>query len=365
MRYLRHSDLETTLKYIADEDDEQLRETVDRTFAGVGSAIRAVLILFVVLSCTWIGRAEGKDAVIIPDAPRPQAVVVHEFFANKTNVVLSGTEITVRLLDAIATRQAIRNHCHCLQEGGNIVGLTLKPVAATAPGQYAYSLGFATGQIEVARLLWDHHPSRHVKLYPRPGEGHLELRHRLRSDARRGSQLGGDWGSGAEKEDTPPDRCGGDSMKNAVIIARINKIRRRGEIQLRGWLPTPDGPRLVTLEADAVRSVLLEAGRHNPARCHLVVRAGVGYLLHDGDPAPPRPQYKKRDKRGLHAGEVINVVQEEEEPIITPPVVKSVIMPPIVQASVNPSAVGVAAIMTPLREQFLQSLLRRGWDAER
>jgi integrase len=35
MRYLRHSDLETTLAYLADdEDDDELRTTVDGTFAG-------------------------------------------------------------------------------------------------------------------------------------------------------------------------------------------------------------------------------------------------------------------------------------------------------------------------------------------
>jgi len=32
-RYLRHSDLSTTLKYIADQPDEQVRKTMDSTFA--------------------------------------------------------------------------------------------------------------------------------------------------------------------------------------------------------------------------------------------------------------------------------------------------------------------------------------------
>ena len=36
MRYLRHSDLETTLKYLADEDDDQLRERVNNTFNRFG-----------------------------------------------------------------------------------------------------------------------------------------------------------------------------------------------------------------------------------------------------------------------------------------------------------------------------------------
>jgi integrase len=35
-RYLRHSDLSTTLKYIADQPDEQVRETINSTFMGFG-----------------------------------------------------------------------------------------------------------------------------------------------------------------------------------------------------------------------------------------------------------------------------------------------------------------------------------------
>jgi integrase len=35
-RYLRHSDLATTLKYIADQPDEQVRETINATFNGFG-----------------------------------------------------------------------------------------------------------------------------------------------------------------------------------------------------------------------------------------------------------------------------------------------------------------------------------------
>jgi integrase/recombinase XerD len=33
-RYLRHSDLDTTLKYIADADADATRETINRTFQG-------------------------------------------------------------------------------------------------------------------------------------------------------------------------------------------------------------------------------------------------------------------------------------------------------------------------------------------
>jgi integrase len=35
-RYLRHSDPATTLKYIADQPDEQVRETINATFSGFG-----------------------------------------------------------------------------------------------------------------------------------------------------------------------------------------------------------------------------------------------------------------------------------------------------------------------------------------
>jgi integrase/recombinase XerD len=38
MRYLRHSDLETTLRYLADEDDDQTRGIVNSTFNGFGPA---------------------------------------------------------------------------------------------------------------------------------------------------------------------------------------------------------------------------------------------------------------------------------------------------------------------------------------
>jgi integrase len=37
-RYLRHSDLATTLKYIADQPDEEVRETINATFNGFGGA---------------------------------------------------------------------------------------------------------------------------------------------------------------------------------------------------------------------------------------------------------------------------------------------------------------------------------------
>ena len=39
-RYLRHSDLATTIAYIADQPDEQVRETVNATFAGFGGGAR-------------------------------------------------------------------------------------------------------------------------------------------------------------------------------------------------------------------------------------------------------------------------------------------------------------------------------------
>jgi integrase/recombinase XerD len=35
-RYLRHSDLAIPIAYIADQPDEQVRETVNSTFAGFG-----------------------------------------------------------------------------------------------------------------------------------------------------------------------------------------------------------------------------------------------------------------------------------------------------------------------------------------
>jgi integrase/recombinase XerD len=35
-RYLRHSDLDTTLKYIAVQPDDQVRETINATFSGFG-----------------------------------------------------------------------------------------------------------------------------------------------------------------------------------------------------------------------------------------------------------------------------------------------------------------------------------------
>lgn len=37
-RYLRHSSLDTTIKYIADQPDEQVRETINSTFSGFGGA---------------------------------------------------------------------------------------------------------------------------------------------------------------------------------------------------------------------------------------------------------------------------------------------------------------------------------------
>ena len=39
-RYLRHSDLKTTLAYIADQPDEQVRETMESTFSGFGGRAR-------------------------------------------------------------------------------------------------------------------------------------------------------------------------------------------------------------------------------------------------------------------------------------------------------------------------------------
>jgi integrase len=37
-RYLRHSDLSTTLAYIADQPDDQVRETINSTFSGFGGS---------------------------------------------------------------------------------------------------------------------------------------------------------------------------------------------------------------------------------------------------------------------------------------------------------------------------------------
>lgn len=39
-RYLRHSDLKTTIAYIADQPDEQIRETIESTFSGFGGGAR-------------------------------------------------------------------------------------------------------------------------------------------------------------------------------------------------------------------------------------------------------------------------------------------------------------------------------------
>lgn len=40
MRYLRHSDIETTLKYLADEEDDQTRGIVNKTFAVFGGGVQ-------------------------------------------------------------------------------------------------------------------------------------------------------------------------------------------------------------------------------------------------------------------------------------------------------------------------------------
>jgi len=41
MAHLRHSDLETTLRYLADGDDEQTREKVNAAFGSCGHGERA------------------------------------------------------------------------------------------------------------------------------------------------------------------------------------------------------------------------------------------------------------------------------------------------------------------------------------
>lgn len=73
-------------------------------------------------------------------------------------------------------------------------------------------------------------------------------------------------------------------LTNDYLIKRLNSWGR----PIYGWLPKTTGLKLVRLRKPAIRAVLLDAGRQSFAINRFVVRRGVGYMAHDGDPLPPQ-----------------------------------------------------------------------------
>jgi len=114
------------------------------------------LVLFIVISLTQLACAEA-NAVKKPE----------QFFANKLNRSLVATEIGSRIFDALSTHQMLTDPCHCIREKGSFYGLfPMRQIASSEVGFYAYSLSYATAQIEISRLLWNRSQrSRHAKLY--------------------------------------------------------------------------------------------------------------------------------------------------------------------------------------------------------
>ena len=101
-----------------------------------------------------------RCAAQLPDTPQPVP-----FFHNKVNVTLTVSDVAVRYLDALSTRQAITDPCHCFNESGSFYGLDLSPVAAHSWSQYSYSLGFAGLNVLISRALWNRGERKHRTRY--------------------------------------------------------------------------------------------------------------------------------------------------------------------------------------------------------
>ena len=99
--------------------------------------------LFALFLCLLGSLAAGATEPL-PDLPRPHA--------DRLNLVLDGTELGVRELDAFSTRLALQNPCHCMHENGNTV--ILRGMAYHDWSQYAYSTGASAAYLYVSHRLW-------------------------------------------------------------------------------------------------------------------------------------------------------------------------------------------------------------------
>src|ERR1700733_653583 len=112
---------------------------------------KAAAILILSIFAVTVANCED-----LPESPiittTPSRPVTQPFLANRLNRSLVAGEFTVRLLDAISTRQALSDPCKCLVEKS-----LPQFIAKSTPLMLSYSLGTAAAYTFVADKLWKHH----------------------------------------------------------------------------------------------------------------------------------------------------------------------------------------------------------------
>ena len=109
-------------------------------------------------------ESSSLEGFTFVNQPPAQLKPKSDFFASRTNRMLASGAVTTRFLDALSTRQAVTNSCRCIDEGGSLFGVSLKPIAESG-WVYPYALGMASSNIFFSRMLWNYgSTSRHPKL---------------------------------------------------------------------------------------------------------------------------------------------------------------------------------------------------------
>src|SRR5471030_3210055 len=124
-------------------------------------AVVVIAVGAVLGSAEEVPMTPGIAALISTAGDPAQPKLKFDFLASRTNRMLASGEITTRFLDALCTRQALTNPCRCIEEEGNLFGVSLKSVARSR-WVYPYALGMASSNILFSRMLWNYgRTSRH------------------------------------------------------------------------------------------------------------------------------------------------------------------------------------------------------------
>lgn len=123
--------------------------------------IKQTIWLWIIVLIFLTGAALSVYGQDLPAAPEP-------YLHNGINRSLVSADFSIRLMDAVSTRQFMTDQCHCFHETGSMfLGfVSLKPIAASAPAMYAYSLGVATVNTLASSYLWrrgERSKNRHAK----------------------------------------------------------------------------------------------------------------------------------------------------------------------------------------------------------
>jgi hypothetical protein len=99
------------------------------------------------------GILATRETVSAASPANPIERDFHAYLQSPLTRRLIKADYSVRILDAVSTRQFMTNPCHCMHED------QLGPIAKSSIGMTAYSLGVATAVEYGAYKLWQHgHP---------------------------------------------------------------------------------------------------------------------------------------------------------------------------------------------------------------